>query len=362
MLDYRNANLIVDSSAVKSGNVAWRSPSNIAIVKYWGKHGVQLPRNPSISFTLQQAHTTTYLNYAPKDANHHDVTLEFRFANQPNPAFQTKIQRYLESLTDIFPFLKQLHLTIESNNSFPHSAGIASSASAMSALALCLCEMEQQLFGTLQKESEFLQKASYLARLGSGSACRSVYPEMAVWGENSMVEGSSDLYAVPFANELHPVFQTFQDTILLVSKKEKSVSSRAGHGLMEGNIFAESRYQQARQNFLKLTDALKTGDVDTFGEIAELEALTLHALMMSSTPPFILLQPNTFVLIEKVRNYRAEARQPLYFTLDAGPNLHLLYPQNIKLEVSQFIASELLQYCEDKQKIDDYVGAGGTKL
>lgn len=362
MLDYKNDGLIVETDKVKAGSVAWRSPSNIAIIKYWGKHSVQLPCNPSISFTLSEAHTNTFIRYAPKNDNHHRITLDFLFANQPNEAFKVKIQKYFESLVEIFPFLKQLHFTIESNNSFPHSAGIASSASAMSALALCLCEIERQLFGTLKIETAFLQKASYVARLGSGSACRSVYQKMAMWGESSIVEGSSDLYAVPFEEELHPIFKTFQDTILLVNKEEKGVSSRAGHGLMEGNIFAASRYQQARQNFIKLIDALKTGDVETFGQIAELEALTLHALMMTSNPPFILLKPNTLLLIEKIRAYRMETKQPLYFTLDAGPNLHLLYPESVKIEVMRFIESALLLYCENGQSIKDRVGEGAMRL
>ena len=180
MIDYKNPNLIVQSDEVKPGSVTWRSPSNIAIIKYWGKHGIQLPRNPSISFTLSEAHTNTSIKYAPKTENHHQVTLDFLFANQPKEAFKVKIQQYFESLLEVFPFIKQLHFTIESNNSFPHSAGIASSASAMSALALCLCEIERQLFGNLISEPEFLRKASYLARLGSGSACRSVYPKIAI--------------------------------------------------------------------------------------------------------------------------------------------------------------------------------------
>lgn len=362
MLNYKNPGLIVQSNEVKPGSVAWRSPSNIAIIKYWGKYGVQLPRNPSVSFTLSKAHTNTFIQYAPKKENHHQVTLDFTFAGQPNEAFKGKIQKYFESLIDLFPFIRQLHFTIESNNSFPHSAGIASSASAMSALALCLCEIERQLFGTLKNEDAFLQKASYLARLGSGSACRSVYPTMAIWGANTSVENASDLYAVPFVEELHPVFTTFQDTILLVSRGEKAVSSRAGHGLMEGNIFAESRYEQARQNFRKLIEALKEGDVETFGQIAELEALTLHALMMTSNPPFILMQPNTLLLIEKVRTFRAETKVPLYFTLDAGPNLHLLYPESTKAEVRRFIDSELLPYCENEQSIKDRVGSGPERI
>ncbi len=362
MSEYKNPNLIVQSNQTKSDSVSWRSPSNIAIVKYWGKHGVQLPLNPSISFTLQAAHTNMVIDYSAKKETNHNVSLDFFFEKQQNEAFKTKIQQFLESLVDIFPFLRQLQLTIHSNNSFPHSAGIASSASAMSALALCLCEMERQLFSNLKEETIFLQKASYISRLGSGSACRSVYPKMAVWGKNTSMENASDLYAVPFNTELHDVFKNYQDTILLVSRDEKEVSSRAGHGLMEGNIFANSRYGQARQNFRMVIEALKTGDVALFGQIAEQEALTLHALMMTSNPPYILMKPNSLLLIEKVRAYRQETKIPLYFTLDAGPNLHLLYPESNKVAVMRFIQSELVAHCEDGQIIEDRVGEGAVKM
>lgn len=362
MVDFKNPSLVVESHTIKPGSVAWRSPSNIAIVKYWGKHGEQFPCNPSISFTLQAAHTNTSIDFESKKENYNQVTLDFLFDNQPNEAFKIKIQQFLESLIDIFPFLRQLHLTIHSNNSFPHSAGIASSASAMSALALGLCDMERTLFGTLKSEAEFLQKASYIARLGSGSACRSVYPNMAIWGENTSVESASDLFAVPFGDELHPIFKDFQDTILLVSRNEKEVSSRAGHGLMEGNIFANSRYEQARQHFRLIIDALKAGDIELFGQIAEQEALTLHALMMTSNPPYILMKPNSLLLIEKIRAFRQDSKQPLYFTLDAGPNLHLLYPESAKEHVMRFIKSELVQYCESGAFIEDRVGAGISKL
>jgi diphosphomevalonate decarboxylase len=362
MADYKNSNLIVESASTAPGTVGWRSPSNLAIIKYWGKHGVQLPRNPSISFTLENACTTTYIDYRVKESSSPGIELDFFFDKKPNEAFQQKVQAYLESLTEVFPFLKQLHLSIRSTNSFPHSSGIASSASSMSALALCLCSMEKKLFDTLQDEAEFKQKASYLARLGSGSACRSVYPGMAVWGKSSAAEGSSDLYAIPYSEEIHEIFRTFHDDILIISKGEKSVSSRAGHGLMEGNIYAQNRYDQANKRFRALLDALKKGDIETFGDIAEAEALTLHALMMTSKPPYILMKPNTLAAIAEVQRFRAETGHPLYFSLDAGPNLHLLYPDQAKTPIQAFIKERLLPYCEQEQTIRDVVGRGPVEL
>lgn len=359
MKNFQNKNLLVPFPAkISPFTITYQSPSNLAIVKYWGKYGVQLPRNPSISLTLKNAYTQTTLSYVPKSKSSATIDFDFYFEKQPNPAFKEKILRFFHKIYDIFPFLSQFDFTIHSFNSFPHSAGIASSASSMSALALCLCEMERQVFGTLSDPAVFLSKASFVARLGSGSASRSVYATAALWGKLATVEASSNDYAIPFEGYVHPVFKTFHDDIFIVSKGKKAVSSTAGHALMNDNIYAESRYQQARQRCTDLKRAMETGDIATFGQISEDEALTLHALMMCSNPSYILLKPNSLKMIEKVRAYRADTQRPVYFSFDAGPNLHLLYPDNIKGDIQDFIQTELVPLCEDGQWIQDEVGDG----
>lgn len=349
------------------GETAWRAPSNIALVKYWGKYGNQLPKNASISFTLNNAFTETSVKYtAKKDTDIHqydpkNIDLKFFFEGKENPKFADKIQKFLESIVPHFPFLTYFSLEINSSNSFPHSTGIASSASSMAALALCLTDMQNTIEGGL-RPTEFFEKASMIARLGSGSACRSVYPYLAIWGKHSEVALSSNEYAVPFHETMHPIFKTFKDAILIVSSDEKSVSSRAGHALMEGNPFAESRYQQAETHLTQLIKALKEGNLDIFGEIVENEALTLHALMMCSTPSYMLMLPNTLKIIDLIKTYRTEKAVPLYYTLDAGPNVHLLYPEENAVEVETFIQNTLLVYCENRKVIYDQVGNGPTKL
>jgi len=181
---------------------------------------------------------------------------------------------------------------------------------------------------------------------------------MAVWGETPQVTGSSDLFAIPYEEQLHPIFHDFKDDILIVSKGEKSVSSTAGHGLMEGNIFAENRYAQARTRFADLQIALQKGDLEAFGLITENEALTLHALMMTSEPSYILMRPNTLAQIKLLRDVRKDTGHPVYFSLDAGPNLHLLYPSSIVDPVREFIQSELLPLCEENKMIADQTGKG----
>jgi len=337
----------------------WRSPSNIALVKYWGKKaGVQIPANPSISFTLEHCYSETTVTLLEKETKSKDIEMRFYFDGKANMAFQLKMLKFFESIRKDFPLLSQYGLLIHSTNSFPHSSGIASSASAMSALSLCLSDLQQQLDKKNFSQEKFLQRASYFARLGSGSASRSVYPLISQWGKTKSVRGSSDAYAIPFEKNLHPTFKTFQNTILIASSQEKKVSSRVGHSLMKTNPFAKTRYAQAEKNLKEIIGALKKGDLEKFGTIAEEEAMTLHALMMCSTPSFILMAPSTLSMIEKIRRFREESKLPVYFTLDAGPNIHLLYPKNIAKKVDQFIYAELEQHCESGKMIHDNVGKG----
>ena len=327
------------------------SPSNIAIVKYWGKHGNQLPNNPSISFTLSHCHTETHVKFGKNETDKY--SMQFLFEGKESPKFQEKIEKYLVENQQYFGFLKGLDLKIESSNSFPHSSGIASSAASMSALVLCLLQIEK-----IVKQDDTpldMRKASFLSRLASGSAARSVYPVMALWGKTPSIADSSDDYAVPLADMVNPVFKSYHDSILIVSNKEKSVSSRVGHSLMNGHPLAEKRYETARKNTERLLKVLKAGDLQEFMDIAEAEALQLHEMMATSTPPYKLVEPNTLNIIEAVRNFRQETKIPACFTLDAGPNVHLLYPDACDTQVKQFIKDNLLQYCHENQCIDDVV-------
>lgn len=355
---YQKEALHLDREAISAGETKWQSPSNIAIVKYWGKHGRQLPNNPSVSLTLSEAHTHTTLRWEPKSEVGNSIS--FLFEGQPNAAFAKKIETFIAQQLDLFPFIAHLHLSIESHNSFPHSSGIASSASSMSALVLALLTMEEQL-GQNYSPHAFLQKASYLSRIASGSAARSVFPVASLWGQTPSYLGGNNEYAVAI-NDLHPVFSDYRDSILIINAGTKAVSSRAGHALMEGNPFAELRYQEAHNNTRILMEAMQQGDLEIFMQIAEAEALQLHALMMTSTPSFILMKPYTLAAIEKVRAFRAETHIPLCFTLDAGPNLHLLYPNDYHKNVQAFIESELSEYCENRLWINDKVGTGPVKL
>jgi diphosphomevalonate decarboxylase len=357
---YLEQALPAEAAKGAKGDLSWKSPSNIALVKYWGKHGLQLPNNPSLSFTLEQAVTTTSIHFEEKPTG--GINLDFRFEGESNPAFGEKIVSLLQHLLPFFPFLEGLQLTIHSSNSFPHSSGIASSASSMSALVMALLDIEKQLGGVYSNEQQFLQKASFFARLASGSAARSVFPQASLWGNTTSFAEGSDYFAVGLSQKLHPVFKTYRDSILIISAGTKAVSSRAGHALMNNNPYAKARYAEAHANTAALLQVLQSGDLEQFIAITESEALQLHALMMCSQPSFILMQPHSLEAIAAVRNFRKESGIPLCFTLDAGPNLHLLYPDADREKVIPFINEQLSPLCQDGQWIDDAVGMGPVKL
>jgi len=337
--------------------ITWRSPSNIALIKYWGKHGNQLPNNTSLSLTLHESYTETSVELKKKRKKT-TPDIDFYFEGKKNEKFAGKVFSYLDMLKDELSFIRDHKLVIRSENSFPHSAGIASSASSMSALALCLMSIKTAMEKKSSSYDKFLQEASYYARLGSGSAARSVFPEFSVWGKTTAVKNSSDEFAIPFPANYHSDFNDLQDTILIVNDKEKSVSSRAGHALMNDHPAATLRYKNAKTNLSGLLSVLKSGDWELFVSIVEAEALELHALMMTSSPSYILMKPNTLEIIERIRRFRTETKIPVCFSLDAGPNVHVIYPYFEKKKVRNFIQEELLVFCTRKKAIYDGMGNG----
>jgi diphosphomevalonate decarboxylase len=357
------------SSVIENGSFQWSAPSNIALVKYWGKKDKQIPANPSISFTLNNCKTITKLAFAKHfdklSVTNGNFSFDLLFEGKPKEDFKPKIQKFFERIEIYCPYLKDYHFTIDTENTFPHSSGIASSASGMAALAMNIMNLEKALsrnFGTSMTEDFFYQKASFLARLGSGSACRSVKGSVVVWGNHVEINDSSDLFGVEFPSQLHANFKNYQDTILLVDKGEKQVSSTIGHDLMHNHPFAEQRFAQAHHNLSSIKKVLETGDLENFIKIVESEALTLHAMMMTSLPYFILMKPNTLEIINKIWKFRNETKTPVCFTLDAGANVHILYPENVRENVLQFIKDELVGYCQNGNYICDAIGNGSQLI
>ncbi len=340
-------------------SITWKCPSNIALVKYWGKKGLQLPANPSLSLALSHCHTITTLSFTAKE-NDGTLLVSFAFDGEPKPEFEPKLEQYFNRVEHLFPFLTGYQIDINTTNTFPHSSGIASSASGFGALSLCICSMEQAIGETLS-EADFFNKASNAARLGSGSASRSVVGPVSLWGNSPIYPGSSDEFSIP-VTAVHEVFKTYCDSILIVEEGEKSVSSTAGHSLIDEHPFREARYAEAVKNLSDLKSALESGNLDLFNRVVESEAMMLHALMMSSKPPYILMKPGSLAIVQRVWELREKANLNISVTLDAGANVHLLYPSSQKSKVIAFINDELLKHCKNAHVIHDHVGSGPEKL
>jgi diphosphomevalonate decarboxylase len=331
--------------AWKSGRLAadfrveTTAPANIAWVKYWGKKGPQLPANPSLSLTLSQSRTHTTLEATSAS----DLRLELWFQGTREEKFEAKTLAFLASLAAELPALGHAHYKITSRNTFPHSSGIASSASSQAALALALGELLTHVSGGVADS----QAVGSIARLGSGSACRSLHPGIVSWGETPLIKGSSDLHATDVTSHVHANFQGSKDCILIVSSKEKSVSSRAGHGQMTAHPYAQARFAQANAHMSEMWSALVSGDWQKAGDVMEADALSLHALMMTSRPGFVLLEAGSLEIMRLVRLFRQESQVPVYFTIDAGPNMHLIYPHEAHAKVEAFVRHELLRFTEN---------------
>ncbi len=336
--------------------IIWKSPSNIAFIKYWGKYGNQYPKNPSLSMTLEKCFTQTGVRVFHKNESKDEIDFTFLFEGNEHEAFSERIRKYLGKLSSGLSILKDYKLLIESENSFPHSAGIASSASAMSALALCLASIEQRI--GKGGNGDIYGYASAIARIGSGSASRSLFKKYTVWGETDIVPGTSNEFACELPFSVHPDFSCLRDTILIINKEEKKVSSSSGHSLMEGHPYAQQRFINAADNLERIVQAMRSGDFNDFATILEHEALSLHAMMMTATPWYTLLSPNTLSVIQKIRDFREETNTKVAFTLDAGPNVHVIYTAEEDRTVCSFIEKELLKYTQEGELIKDNIGWG----
>lgn len=344
---------------------AWSCPSNIALVKYWGKKAgaVQWPANTSISWALGDLRAQTRLSYRK---GIEPGSLEFFLDGKRKESFEPKIRDFFQRVykddscsTALREAIDGGSFRIDSSNNFPHGTGIASSAAGFGALALCLADLQQQW--DTQRPLQ-MDLASRWARLGSGSACRSLYEAPAIWGLHPDVAHSSDDYAVPHTGAVASSLQGWKDCVLIVDAGEKSVSSTQGHALLDSNAYAQVRFEQAQENLGQLLVAFEKGDVESFMEVVESEALQLHAMMMVSKPSFVLMRPGTLAIIEAIRAFRSETGAQVCFTLDAGANVHMLFSPVDENRIVNNLLPSLLSHCQDKQYLCTALDRGPEKL
>jgi diphosphomevalonate decarboxylase len=279
--------------------------ANIALTKYWGNtdDDLRIPANDSISLTLDRTRTVTTVSFGP-DLNEDQVMVDGRVLSGPA---REGVVRHL----DLFRRLAdtQWRARVLSRNSFPTAAGIASSASGFAALTAASAAALGLEFSP--------RELSRLARQGSGSAARSVFGGFAL-----LHAGASDEEA--FAEDLHgPDWWQVIDLVVILSEAEKEVPSTAGHQLAQTSPLHTARVAHVADLNRRLLVALAERDFASLGEVAEQDALLMHAVMITSRPTLLYWLPATLATMRRVRRYREEGLGA-YFTIDAGPNVHVL--------------------------------------
>ncbi len=280
------------------------SKANIAFVKYWGVRDAELniPYNDSLSMNLSDAVTVTTVHFGDYPA---DTLVIDRHGAAP--AQVRRASRHLDHIRRLAG--TQSRARIESRNSFPMGTGMASSAAGFAALTLAA----SAALGMQLSEREL----SALARLGSGSACRSI-PSGYTWWHAGHDHASS------FAETIAPPEHwDLRDVTAVVSAAHKEVSSAQGHRLADTSPFLSARLADLPRRLARVQVALLARDIEVLGEELEAEAIALHVLAMTSRPPLLYWEPATVQIMQLCPRWRAEG-VGVYFTLDAGPNVHLM--------------------------------------
>lgn len=281
--------------------------SNIAFIKYWGVSDpvLNLPLSNSISMTLADAYTTTSIEWDTRGGFADEITIDGKLLD---PRRAERISRHLERMRALANVTWRARVV--SQNNFPMASGIASSASGFAALTVAGCAA----LGL----SLTPQQLSALARRGSGSACRSLFGGFVEWEK-----GRDD--ATSAARQIQPAAHwELYDVVALVSDAEKAVSSESGHLLAISSPFNMARVDQVEMWLMEVRSAIATRDIERLGVVIERDALAMHAVMMTSTPSLLYWQAGTLEVMQAVRRWREVDKLPVYFTIDAGPNVHLI--------------------------------------
>ncbi|NJL54703.1 diphosphomevalonate decarboxylase [bacterium] len=284
--------------------VTTRAHPNIAFIKYWGNQDeeLRLPANPSLSMNLDSLYTETSLSWG---AGPCDVLI--LNGQRTEGAALQRLSQHLDQLRTRLGIKDYAY--VESINTFPTGAGIASSASAFAALTLAAT----QAAGLSLDEREL----STLARLGSGSASRSVPSGFVEWHVGNTHE---DSFAETFVERNH---WTLVDVVAVISGEHKAVTSRAGHISAGTSDLQAARVQGAVSRLQMVKQSILDRDFRQFAEVVELDSNLMHAVMMTSKPPLFYWHPASLALMQQVRAWRSEGINVCY-TLDAGPNVHCI--------------------------------------
>lgn len=279
---------------------------NIAFIKYWGNqdHDLRLPANPSLSMNLGDLHTITTVRF-----DHHLPSDILIMNGKPVAMNDPAVGR----VTEVIDLVRQqanlwARARIETQSNFPVGSGIASSAAGFAALSVASAAA-----AGLDLDETGLSR---LARRGSGSASRSVPPGFCQW----LPGDDTTSFATSIAPQNH---WDLRDVIVIVSADHKPVGSTGGHALADTSSLQDLRLAEIETRFAACREALLARQLDRLGPIIEEDTVKMHAVMMTSQPPLFYWSGPTMTIIQATQQWRQEGL-PVYFTIDAGPNVHLI--------------------------------------
>lgn len=294
-----------------------RAHTNIALIKYWGKADAQqrLPLMSSLSMTLDAFYTDTYLEAATENAFY------LNGVKQANRVSE-RVFALLALLNERYG--KSAHYQVHSYNNVPTAAGLASSSSAFAALVGAFDYYYQLALSP--------RRLSRLARMGSGSATRSIFGGFAVWQK-----GHDDASSYAYPLDEKPKLDLHLLAIEL-NTAPKVISSTAGMALAQSSPLFAGWLARNELELTEMKQAIAAKDFTQLGQLAELNASEMHAMNLTAQPGFTYFEPATITLMQLVRQWRAEGIE-VYYTLDAGPNIKLLCQlKNVKI-ITERLAS-----------------------
>lgn len=281
-----------------------KAHSNIAFVKYWGRKDEELriPTNGSISMNLSNLFTTTTVEFSSIYTSD-----EILIKDEQNENTDKRVTTHLDKVRKLVH--SSLKAKVVSENNFPSSTGLSSSASGMAALTLAA----MQSIGLSLPEKEL----SILARQGSGSASRSIPNGFVEWMNGNTSDTSFSQSIFP-ANHWDIV-----DIVVVVSKEKKDVATSEGQKRVESSIFFQTRLSHINEKIITCKKLIKERNFSEFGKLIEMEALELHAIMLTSWPPLIYWLPQSIHIMKSVQKWRAEGLD-VYFTVNTGQDIHVI--------------------------------------
>ena len=295
------------------------APSNIAFLKYWGKKDAknQIPAGPSFSMTLENCRSQTKAAILESSANDHMIELNGKVLSR---VAQPKLFQHLDRLKSLFPQSKS-YLALVSQNLFPTGAGIASSASGYAALTVAAIAAFEQVTSleALVARGWSLDKLADLARLGSGSACRSLHGGYIVWDTRQHDHHQQLIYQTHQHDKWN-----LADTVVLISKEEKETSSSTAHQASWGSPFFQPRLAGLRERLDQMIMAVEHQDLDTLGSLIETDANEMHAIIHTGVPSVQYITQESIEVMTWVRSMRNQNKLKAYYTIDAGANIHLI--------------------------------------